>query len=1544
MANSDSTVKFRADISQLKSAMQQASRQVRLASSEFKAATAGLDDWTSSAEGLNAKVKQLNSTLAAQKRQVELANKAYEETVKVYGKNSAEADRAKISLNNYEAAVAKTENELNKYEQELKECQEGTGKFADATDDLDAASQQAADGFTVMKGALASLVADGIRIAISAMKDLAKETFEAGMNFESAMSQVEAISGASEEEMELLTAKAKEMGETTKFSASESAEAFNYMAMAGWKTEDMLGGIEGVMNLAAASGADLATTSDIVTDALTAMGYSASDAGRLADVMAAASANANTNVQMMGQTFQYAAPLAGALGYSMEDVAVAIGLMANAGIKGEKAGTALRSTFTRLSAPPKECADAMGDLEISLTDAQGNMKDLDVVMGDLREAFAGLSETQQTEYAKAIAGQEAMAGLLAIVNAAPEDFNKLTEAVKNSNGAAEDMATIMQDNVGGQITLLKSKVEGIMIKVFENASDSIRTSIDTISQALDKVDWDKFGQKVGKVLEKVVNFFIKIVENADGIFSVLKSVGTVLIATFAVNKIFTFASAIVGVVDMFRKMKTATEAATTAQTLLNAAQSATVIGLATAAVAGLTTGLIYLATRTKDVEEVTADLTEEQNKQIETIHDQAKAYDELRQEQQDSIGAIQNEYAYYDELLGELDQLVDANGKVKEGYEDRAAFIVDTLNKALGTELELTDGLIENYVGQKKAIEELIDIKKAEAVLSANQDAYTEAIQNNKDALVSYVEAQDLYNQKMEEMAAAQERYNALSNMTVEEWNAMNGGMYDSITANQMLNAELTEAQKSLQESQLAVTETRSAYKEAEDTYIGYANTISNYEKLQTAVIKGNAEETEKALTQMTYNFIDAEHGTAETLEKQVQNLQSTYDSMKKAVEDGSGAVTQAQVDEVKDMLDQAQVEYKKFEQESSKSGQNAAKKTAEGINKGKGEVEKASKGLASGAASSLSTGTNFNTAGQAAASSYGAGMSSQSGAVAGAAAGLGSTANRNINRDTNTYGSGQNFAQGYINGMSSMMSQIVKTAYNMGSNATSSLKKGQKEGSPSKITTQSGKYFGQGYIKGMESEEKSVEKTAGSLGTTAVNSLREAQKEGSPSKLTYASGVNFVAGYIKGIGSMEKSLVSVVKSLTTTVFKNALNVKDYDFEKAGTDAGKVFSDALASKISYTTDKIAYQNEQKIKDFDNTIQALQDKMSKETDEKQKKAYQDQINEQQKIKAAYQTSSQKMIAEFTSAMNSYQSKANDLINSTLSGITSKYQSVYEELVNKRDDLVSKLKGTGSLFDISGAGILTVNDINEQTKQLQEYSSKLLKIKGKVSSALFDEISRFDVEEGSAFMDRLLEMSENDLKAYSSAYDQKMKVSETIGANTYKSDIAKTVTDYKNELTKEFKNLPKQMESLGLDAMKGFLTGFTEKTNYMDSYVKTFVSGMVATFKKELKIASPSKVMMQIGEYTGEGFVEGMKDILSEVSSVASDYAASVASPIGMSAGSISIGSRVGAAGSVNSSVVNNYNLVQNNTSPKSLSALETYTARRQQIAMMKAAVQ
>lgn len=307
-------------------------------------------------------------------------------------------------------------------------------------------------------------------------------------DFDSAMSQVAAVSGATGDDLQSLRDKAREMGEKTKFSASEAAQAMNYMAMAGWKSKDMISGIDGIMNLAAASGEDLATTSDIVTDALTAFGLSAADSGHFADILAAASSNANTNVSMMGETFKYCAPIAGALGFSAEDTAEAIGLMANAGIKSSQAGTALRTIMNNLAGEVKISGQAIGDVTIATTNADGSMRSLSDILADCRVAFGGLTESEKAQAAESLVGKNAMSGFLALMNAAPADIEKLSGAIDNCDGTAEKMAATMQDNLMGQLTILKSQLEELAISFGEMLMPAIRNIVTKIQEFVDKLN------------------------------------------------------------------------------------------------------------------------------------------------------------------------------------------------------------------------------------------------------------------------------------------------------------------------------------------------------------------------------------------------------------------------------------------------------------------------------------------------------------------------------------------------------------------------------------------------------------------------------------------------------------------------------------------------------------------------------------------------------------------------------------------------------------------------------------------------------------------------------------------------------------------------------------------------------------------------------------------------------------------------------------------------------------------------------------------------
>ena len=373
--------------------------------------------------------------------------------------------------------ASKFQKAMQQAETSMQKLNQKFGSFGGALETLGGKMTSAGTKITALETA-----AGGAAVA------LGTQAVKAGASFEAEMSKVSAISGSTGDDLKALTDKAKEMGKKTKFSATESAEAFEYMAMAGWKTDDMLNGIEGIMNLAAASGEDLATTSDIVTDALTAFGLSASDSAEFSDVLAAASSNANTNVSMIGDTFKYVAPVAGALGYSVQDTAIAVGLMANSGIKASQAGTSLRAILSRLAKPTDQVQTAMDELGISLTDSNGNMKSMRQVMEDMRNGFSGLTKDQQANYAATIGGQEAMSGLLAIVNASEEDFNKLTTAIDNSSGTCQDMADTMLQNLSGQFTILKSQIEGINVNVFEQMEPGLMTVVDWAQQASTAVD------------------------------------------------------------------------------------------------------------------------------------------------------------------------------------------------------------------------------------------------------------------------------------------------------------------------------------------------------------------------------------------------------------------------------------------------------------------------------------------------------------------------------------------------------------------------------------------------------------------------------------------------------------------------------------------------------------------------------------------------------------------------------------------------------------------------------------------------------------------------------------------------------------------------------------------------------------------------------------------------------------------------------------------------------------------------------------------------
>lgn len=700
-----------------------------------------------------------------------------------------------------------------------------------------------------------------------------------GSDFEEGMSKVAAISGATGEDLNKLKDKAMEMGAKTKFSATEASEALQYMAMAGWKTEDMLDGLEGIMNLAAASGEDLASTSDIVTDALTAFGLSAKDSTRFADVLAAASSNANTNVSMMGETFKYVAPVAGALGYSVEDTSVAIGLMANSSIKGSQAGTALRSMLSRLAKPTDEVAEAMTTLGISLTNSDGTMKSFNEVMVDLRTSFNKLNESQKVQMATTLAGQEGMSALLAIVNASDADFDKLKNAIDNSTGSAKKMADTMNNNLKGKLTIIGSTLEGIGIKAYDKFEKPLTKALDSAQKSLTDLDKsmssgklgksvDKLAEGFGKLVEVTINLATKILPVAIDAFALLAdnsevvvgAIGGISAAMLIYNNYQTISNALstAGAVASLAYgtaqsvVSGELTAAAGAQEMLNLAMNANPAMLLTTAIAGLTAAAVALSLVHGEEKTAVQELNEELEAEAESFREVQKAAQEQGEANLAEINNIQK-------MKDELDLLVDANGKVKEGFESRASYLVNELAEATGADIKLVDGQIQNYSELTNEIQKTIDKMKAEAVLEAHKEEYQTAMEKRTEAQKKLNQARDEYNKVLKNSQKYIDDYMKSS--------------YDHTLSEEQ---NLANARKAYDNYASGVKENLSL---AQETYNSYNSVIAGYQQAEMELQQGKTENICDLLNQESSAYAKNAEDKLSAYSQEIADLQTYIES-----------------------------------------------------------------------------------------------------------------------------------------------------------------------------------------------------------------------------------------------------------------------------------------------------------------------------------------------------------------------------------------------------------------------------------------------------------------------------------------------------------------------------------------------------------------------------------------------------------------------------------------------------------------------------------------
>lgn len=608
------TIEIGGDTTKLVSALSKVDNAIKTTQGNLRDIEKALKLDPTSTNLLRDKQRELGDAVKEAKEKLETEKKALDQmkNTKGFDANSEAARKLQTQIDLDTAALKEAEKELKEFgsvgSQQMKAVGAKIEEVGNKIKSIGSGIAQVGQDLTT-KVSLPIVTAFGSAVKITA-------------DFDSQMSKVKAISGATGKEFDSLRDKAREMGATTKYSASEAGQAFEYMGMAGWKTEDMLNGISGIMNLAAASGEELGTTSDIVTDALTAFGLEAKDSARFADILASAATNANTNVSMMGESFKYVAPVAGSLGYSAEDVAVALGLMANSGIKADMAGTSLRNMFQRMAKPTKESQEAMDRLGLSLQDDEGKMYSFREIMDQMRSSFSeinmsaadydkaieqldadladgtltqskydaaleelnkqafGAEGAEKARAAAMLGGTRAMSGLLAIANATEKDYNDLTKAIDSSSdtfakladgsvvplnealesgqeiletyeGQAAAMAATMEDNLGGEITKLKSALQELAISFGDLLMPKIREIVAAIQGFVDKLNSMDDAQReqiirIAAIVAAIGPVLLVIGKVVTGIGSVISMIGKVTAALAGISAPVLAAIAVIG--------------------------------------------------------------------------------------------------------------------------------------------------------------------------------------------------------------------------------------------------------------------------------------------------------------------------------------------------------------------------------------------------------------------------------------------------------------------------------------------------------------------------------------------------------------------------------------------------------------------------------------------------------------------------------------------------------------------------------------------------------------------------------------------------------------------------------------------------------------------------------------------------------------------------------------------------------------------------------------------------------------------------------------
>lgn len=833
---------------------EKAAEKITLLQTELAEAEAKMKDMEGSSDNAAESLGDQAKIIEDLKKQLGDAEANYDSAGQKVTSYQTSLNYANIELAEMQKELDKTENYIKEAENAADGCAESIDEYGRET--VEATDKTSAFGDVLKANLLSEAIISGIKALANGIKSVAEAAVESGSEFEAAMSKTEALSGATGSELEALTSKAKEMGATTMFSASQSAEAFQYMALAGWNTGQMLEGIEPIMNLAAAADLDLAKASDIVTDYLTAFGLEAKDAAKFADQMAYAMASSNTSAEQLGEAYKGCAATAASLGYSVEETTAVLATMANAGVKGGEAGTALSAIMTRLATNASECGDKIARYGVRVYNAEGEMNSLSSILEGLSGVWGTLSDQEQAAIAKSIAGTNHYSKLQTIMTGCSEaaaesgkSFSDYAEALGACDGSAKRMADTMQDNLKGKVTILQSALEGLGIASYECFDENLKKGVDGASEAVSRLTKSVENGDLGVSLRKLSKSFGDLVEGAvdfgeDALPVVIDALSWLL------DNADLVAAGVAGIVAANMQMKVvgpaveavqtawiayqkANEGATVSQWLLNTAMNANPAGILVTAIVGLTAAMAAYALMSDDA----SDAIEETTQKTKKLTEDSKALNEQlangTAERKSNREGMEAQAEICKKLAGELKDL-QSKTSLTASEQARQNMIVEQLNQAmpeLNLAIDEQTGLINMST---KALEDNIDSMMSLAKAEAAREDLTRIAEDQYEAEKNLVELREQFKEQTEQVTKAQEEYNE----AVERFNGADAeSAYAYMNAMDSSAEKLREAKEAQAELRDQIEATKEGIRGFNDEYAQTMEYISDTEAQAQAAV-----------------------------------------------------------------------------------------------------------------------------------------------------------------------------------------------------------------------------------------------------------------------------------------------------------------------------------------------------------------------------------------------------------------------------------------------------------------------------------------------------------------------------------------------------------------------------------------------------------------------------------------------------------------------------------------------------------------------------------